>query len=140
LPATKDQHGSIEHRRPSASVDRPAGSKVVSPLEVRHGRSRQAPEYAVDREVRQRQQLIQAMLNGCDQRPLVPKRQDHSEAGAVRDTWISGDMPEARLAARRRDRGRQYRPSGKRRADRERDALLAPSGPSAEFAQSPPLT
>jgi hypothetical protein len=114
----------------------------MPPLEISHGSPRQRPKHAVHRQAGQRQQFIQPSLYCSHQRPLVANLQNNPDAGGVRNAGIGGvaDVPGASLAGCCRDRWRKYRPSRKRRADRERDALLAASSPPAQLPQPPPLT
>jgi hypothetical protein len=79
---------------------------VVAALEVRHGSPGQRTEHAVDGQVRQRQQLIQTMLDGRNERPLVSNLQNGPETGTVAAVWVRGNVPRAGLGACRRDRGR----------------------------------
>jgi hypothetical protein len=115
---------------------------VVTSLEVRHRAPGQRPEHTIDRQVRQRQHLVQPPLDRCDERSLVAEGQYNPDTGTVGDASTAdvGGVLGAGIAGCRRDRRRKYRSAGKRRTDRERDAFLAPAGPPAQLPQSSPLT
>ncbi len=129
------QHGGLEHDRPRPDVDRAGHSEAVTALEVAHRAPRLRAKDSVHRQMRQRDDLVQAPLSRRHQSSLPAQLKHHpltiSLQQAISPGVSAAGRERSRSRLRRPDYPRKHRSGGERRAQRQRHAPLpAPSGTS----------